>query len=267
MSSLSKSFLESALARLDSPNIMGVTCAGSHARGQAGPHSDVDLQVYVGTLPESEFDQYTLRRWDDHLVSLHFNMVEAERRNLAHPEHALWAVPGLRQAVILLDKDGSIAELKGAAASFDWSTLQPAADRYAVEQLMGCAEEIHKILNGLASGYESSVLYAVWGALKGLSSAVLVQRGLLVETENRYFDLIQDSVGRDSDWTRSFRIALGADPLTEDVPPFETRGKATLALYWYTAKLFEPIIIKQHYEVIQSTVTLIRDAGYGSAQD
>jgi predicted nucleotidyltransferase len=262
MPSPSETFLRSLLARLDSPNLVGIAYAGSHARGQAGPHSDVDLQVYVRTLPESEFDQYTLRRWDGRLVSLHFNTVEAERSNLFHPERALWAVPGLQQAVILLDKDGSLAELKQAAASFDWSVLQPLADQFAVEQLMGCAEENHKILNGLARSHESSVLYAIWGMLKGLCSAVLVQRGLMIETENRYFDLIQESVGRESDWTRAFRMALGADSIPDGIPPFEARGKAALALYCYTANMFEPIITDQHREVIQSTITLIRDTGY-----
>src|SRR3972149_10192999 len=155
-------FLKSIITRLDGPNVIGISYAGSHARGQAAAHSDVDCQVYVRVLPAGEYDRYTLRRWDDRLVSLQFNTVEAELNNLSHPEHALWAVPGLRQAVVVLDKDGSLAKLKQAAIEFDWSKLQLLADEYAVEQLMGCAEEAHKILNGLAGGHESTVLYAVW---------------------------------------------------------------------------------------------------------
>ena len=34
----------------------------------------------------------------------------------------------------------------------------------------------------------------------------------MIVSENRYFDLIQDSVGRDSKWTRAFRTAWGLDP-------------------------------------------------------
>jgi hypothetical protein len=44
--------------------------------------------------------------------------------------------------------------------------LQPAANEYAAEQIMGNGEEVHKILSGLARGHESTVLYASWGLVK-----------------------------------------------------------------------------------------------------
>jgi hypothetical protein len=260
--SLPKDFIDSIINRLDGPNVIGISCAGSHARGQAGRYSDVDLQVYVRALPEREYDRYTLRRWEDRLVSLHFNTLEAERLNLAHPEHALWAVPGLRQAMLLLDKDGSLADLQQAAVQFTWSTLQPLADEYAVEQLHGCAEEAHKILNGLDRRHEATVLYAAWGLLKGLASGVAVQRGLLVETENRYFDLLQESAGRGSGWTRAFRLALGADCGPAEAPPYQTRGAAALDLYRETTNLFEGLITDEYRAVIQSTNELIQEAGF-----
>lgn len=256
---LQDSFLQSLVNRIDHPSVVGIAYAGSYARGHAGPYSDVDMQIYVSTMPESK---YGLRYWDGHLISLSFNTVEGERTNLLHPEHALWAVPGLRQAVILLDKDGSLANLKKSALEFEWSALQPLADEYAVEELMGFAEEVHKILNGLLREHESTVLYAAWGLLNGLGRAVAVQRGLLMETENLFFDILQDSVGRNSTWTRAFRLALGADANPAQLPPFKGRGAAALALYRETASLFKSITIEKYREVIDPMVKLIEEAGY-----
>ena len=79
---------------------------------------------------------------------------------------------------IVLDKDGSMAALQKAAYEFEWSPLQPAADEFAAEEIMGNAEEVHKILNGLARGHESTVLYATWGLVKNMLEAVAVQKGL-----------------------------------------------------------------------------------------
>jgi hypothetical protein len=51
------------------------------------------------------------------------------------------------------------------------------------------------------------VLYATWGLVKSMLEAVRC-RGDAIISENRYFDLIQDSVGRDSMDPR-FRTAWG----------------------------------------------------------
>lgn len=256
---LSDSFLQSLVARIDTPNVVGITYSGSFARGEAGPYSDVDLQVYVRELPEQK---YRLYLWDDHLVSIAYSTIEKERDSLLHPERAIWSVPGLRQAVILLDKDDSLAGLKQAAQDFEWSALQAKADAYAEEELMGFAEEVHKILNGLLNNDESTILNALSGLSLGLRRAVAVQRGLLIETENRYFDIVQDSIGRASNWTRAFRLAIGADLSPEADPPFKYRGMAGLALYCETYSLFRAIISDQHCEVIEETLKRIKNVGY-----
>ena len=255
-------FIQSILARIDSPNILGVGIVGSYARGQSSRYSDVDIDVFVSKLPESAYDRYTLRYWDKKLVSLKYTLLEDERAALTNPERAIWAVPGLRQMKIVLDKNGSLHTLQQSAIAFDWNTLQSAANEYAAEQVMGCAEEVHKILNGLAHGHESTVLYAVWGLMNGMLGAVAVQRGLLVVSENRYFDMIQDAVGRDTEWTLAFRTAWGLEPIPNDVRQFQARGAATLVLYRYTAKMFDALIPDKHRDVVSGTLQLIEEAGY-----
>lgn len=257
--SLSDSFLQSALERIDSPDVIGVGIVGSYARGQESKYSDVDFDIYVSKLPESPYDHYILRYWDNKLISLKYTLLDGERSALTNPRRAIWAVPGLRGMKIILDKDGSMLALQQAAQRFDWSSLQPAADEYAAEQIMGNAEEVHKILSGLMRGHESTVLYASWGLVTNMLETVAVQRGIMIVSENRYFDLIQDSLGRDSGWTRAFRTAWGLDP---DRSGYQPRGAAALALYCLSAEMFDELIPDKHRDVINKTLQLIKEAGY-----
>ena len=256
---LSDLFIPSVLERIDSPDVVGVGIVGSYSRGQESKYSDVDFDIFVSKVPENPYDRYTLRYWDRKLVSLKYTLLDDERSALINPRRAIWAVPGLRGMKIVLDKDGSLTALQQAAHAFDWSSLQSAADEFAAEEVMGCAEEVHKLLSGLARGHESTVLYAVWGLVKNMLEAVAVQKGLMIISENRYFDLIQDSVGRDSKWTRAFRSAWGLDPTASQ---YQSRGAAALTLYRLTAAMFDELIPEKHRDVVNTTLRLIKEAGY-----
>jgi hypothetical protein len=256
---LSEPFIQSALERIDSPNVIGIGIVGSYAREQESRYSDVDFDIFVRKLPENLYDRYTLRYWDNKLISLKYTLLDDERAALTNPRRAIWAVPGLRGMKIVLDKDGSMAALQKAAQEFDWSPLQAAADEFAAEEVMGCAEEVHKILNGLARGHESTVLYATWGLVKNMLEAVAVQKGILIISENRYFDLIQDAVGRDSEWTRAFRTAWGLDPNSSQS---QARGAAALTLYGLTASMFDKLMPEKHRNVVNRILQLIKEAGY-----
>jgi predicted nucleotidyltransferase len=251
--------IQSVLEQINSPDVMGVGIVGSYARGQESKYSDVDFDIFVSKLPENPYDRYTLRYWDNKLVSLKYTLLDDERAALINPRRAIWAVPGLRGMKIILDKDGSLVNLQKAAQGFDWSPLQSAADEFAAEEIMGCAEEVHKILTGLARGHESTVLYATWGLVKNMLEAVAVQRGLMIVSENRYFDLIQDCVGQDSKWTRAFRMAWGLDLSGSQ---YQLRGAAALTLYRLTAAMFDTLIPEQHREVVNRTLRLIKEAGF-----
>ncbi len=256
---LSDTFIQSALEELDSPEVIGIGIVGSYARGQEAKYSDVDIDIFVNKLPEKELDHYTLRYWDDKLISLKQTLLADERTALADPRRAIWAVPGLRGMNIILDKDGSLTDLRKAAQEFEWSPLQSAADEFASDALMHCAEEVHKVLNGLAHQSESTVLYAVWGLIKNLPQAVFVQRGLMMTSENRCFDLMQDSMGRDSAWTRAFRKGWGLSP---EGSHYQDRAAGALTLYCITAEMLDELIPEKHRPVVNKTLQLIKEAGY-----
>lgn len=252
-------FIQSVLEKVDSPHVLGVAIAGSYARGQEGKYSDVDFDIFVTELPENPYDRYTLRYWDDKLVSLKYALFDDEHAALSNPRRAIWAVPGLSGMRIVLDKHGLLDELQKAAQHFDFSLLQRQADEFAAEEIMSCAEEVHKILSGLARSHESTVLYAAWGLVKSLLEAVAVQRGILIVSENRYFELIQNAVGRDTKWVSAFRTAWGLDSTSSQ---YQWRGAAALKLYRLTAVMFDGLIPEVHREVVRRTLRLIKEAGY-----
>jgi hypothetical protein len=258
---LSEDFFDLVIRQIARPETVGITVSGSYARGDENAFSDVDLQHYVTALAEGESD-YVLKVIDGHLVSIKTLTIAEERAALRKPHKAIWALPGLTQAKILLDKTGEVTALTQDAAQVKWSDLQSPANAYASEELMGYAEEAHKILGGLASANESAVLYAVWGMLGGLLQALAIQRGLMIYSENAYFDIVQDSAGRDSAWTRAFRTAAGLDVLRTDQSPYVVRGAAALALYRETVNLLRPILTSEHVTVVDFTLDRIASAGY-----
>jgi len=257
--SLPDPFIKSVLERIDSPEVIGVCIVGSYSRGQESRYSDVDFDVFARKLPASDYDRYTLRYWDGKLVSLKYTLLKDELAGLKDPRRAIWTVPGLRSMKIVLDKDDSLADLQTRAQKFDWSLLQADADEFAAEAIMGNAEEVHKILNGLARGHESTVLYATWGLVANILETVAVQRGIMITSENRYFDLIQESVGRDTKWVSAFRTAWGLNSTSSQ---YQSRGAAALTLYRLTAAMFDGLIPGKHREVVDHTLRLIKEAGY-----
>jgi predicted nucleotidyltransferase len=256
---LSDLFIQSVLEKIDSPDVIAVGVVGSYARGQEGKYSDVDFDIFTGRLPENLYDRYTLRYWQEKLISLKYTLLDDERAALTDPRRAIWAVPGLRGMKIILDKAGSLADLQRSAHEFDWAPLQRAANEFAAQEIMGNAEEVHKILSGLARAHESTVLYATWGLVKNMLEAVAVQRGIMIVSENRYFDLIQDSVGRDSPWTAAFRGAWGLDQASSQ---YQARGSAALKLYRLSAEMFNEFIPEKHRTVVSKTLQLIQEADH-----
>ena len=108
---LTDPFIQSVLKKVDSPNVVGVGIVGSYARGEESKYSDVDFDIFVDKMPEDQYDRYTLRHWDDKLVSLKYTLLADERSALTNPRRAIWAVPGLTGMNIILDKNGALKDL------------------------------------------------------------------------------------------------------------------------------------------------------------
>jgi hypothetical protein len=249
--------LFSALTSKYAPGSEALAITGSYARGDAHAFSDIDLLCFVAVSPGLERERYHLEYLNGRLVSISAVTFEEKYNQISRPETAIYAVPGLRQCLPLWDPQKKLQQLKEAAQNFNWAPLQPAADRYASEELMGFAEEVHKILGALDRRDESSASYALLGLVSGLSRAVAVQKGLMIETENGFFDQVQAAAGAQSPWTRAFRLAAGLEYPSTGMPLFASRAKAGLDLYVKTADLLSASIQTADRPVIETTLALI----------
>jgi hypothetical protein len=229
----------------------GILLTGSHVRGDAHPFSDLDFDLYVTDADKR--DGPRLFYSGPHLVSVVTTTVEETRASYRDPAEAIFAVPGMRNARILYDRDGSLAEVKREAEVFRWETVQPDADRYAARRLVKDAEGVHKILGTLSRGEDAGTAYTMAWLIRGATDAIAVHRGLMVPSVNQYFAMVEESMGIDSAWTRAHRRALGigeALPLTE-------RAAATLELYVETARALEPILHPEQRDVVARISALI----------
>lgn len=258
MSAVSKTFLQKLAAEFDDENTVGFLLTGSHARGDATPFSDVDLLRFVINEPSDETEKYDLKYREKRLISISTSTVEAKLKETEKPETAVWTIPGLRQAEIISDKNGSLGKLKRAAENFVWEPLQSAADDFASYNLMGDAEEAHKILGALMRKDESAVLYGTLGLALDLTKIITVQRGVLIESENSYFRQAQEAARENSDWSLQHKIACGFGQESS----IETRGIASLRLYVETEKILGSIIKSEHADVIRKTKIAIEQASF-----
>jgi hypothetical protein len=258
---LTGTLIKQLIVKFAGDGVHAMLLSGSYARGGATHYSDVDLVRFVETTPATTAESYVLRYCAERLVSISTTTVATVRAELRRPERAIFAVEGLRQAHILRDRDGRLAALLAEAVAFEWAPLQPTADAYARELLMGLAEEAHKALSGLERGDESTMLYACLGLVRGLPSALVVQRGMLLISENDYLDGAQRAAGRASVWSRLYRQLTGFDPLPTVPSPAVARASAALRLYVETARLLGDVLTGEDGAVALRAAATITASG------
>src|SRR5437588_1094859 len=150
-SALSDGRLSELVTELDNDDVTAIILRGSYARGDAVPYSDVDLTRLVKKQPEpAQRKQFTYRH--GLLISISTRTIEQYREDFTIPERALFVVPSVREARILLDKEGAFCALQQEAKAWAWEPLQAEANYYASNILMAHTEYVHKILRALLLG-------------------------------------------------------------------------------------------------------------------
>lgn len=258
--SLSDDFLNGLIAEIDTDDIVGITLAGSHIRGETTPFSDVDLACWVPDTMKQPPKRMVYR--DGQLVSIGFKKGGDVRRSLTLPYLAIWVgaslqTPGVRRT--LLDKDGSVTALMQDIANFRWKPLQESANAFASEWLMLYTEMAHKVLSELSKNNDPGIAYACEKLLSHLTEVVAVQRGVMIKTDSTYYLQVEEAAGLDSDWTTYHRQVAGVD-IPSNMHPVKARGIAALHLYRETGKLLWDILVPAHREVIEQTLAVINAA-------
>jgi len=258
-SSLPDAFLSALVAELDTDTVTAMVLVGSYARGDATPYSDVDVIRFV--REESDRAQqklYTYR--DGRLLGIVTRTLAHYREGFTVPERAIFEVPSIREAQILVEKDEAFRVLQQEARAFVWEPLQAAANDYASTVMMEYTEYVQKILRALLLGDELALSEMILDLLAAVTFAVDVQRGILAASGNSYFRQVYESVGLDAAWTRYHRFIAGIVSGTTERVTTQARGVAALHLYRETVQLLRPAFHPLHRDVIEQTVLVIERA-------
>jgi hypothetical protein len=248
------------IERFDRPDVEAIALMGSHARGDAGPYSDVDLARFISELSVHRAEVHS------HLIDGCLVVVSDIRPStvedwFSSPEAASKVMSGLRSARPLLDRDGTFAHIQARAGSFAWdASMQQKANVWASRQMVGWIEEVHKGLEGLRRNDVGRLLNARHGCSWGLSQVMQVQRGVLLSGDNAFYDEVAESVGWDSEWARLRRTAFGVVGRDEIMPTLHEQIVAGLCLYVLTAELLAGALQPEDEPLVTDTINLIRHA-------
>jgi len=258
--SLSSEFLCRLISQLDDDTVRAIILHGSYARGEAlPPYSDVDLVRIVREMPDRK-EQKRFIWFDGYLISISSRPLSVYRESFATPERAIFVVPGIQEAHILLDKDGLFSVLQQEAKAFRWEPLQEAADAYASQLLMEQAEIVLKVLRSLSLSDVVALSDMVLDLLSATTEAIVVQRGILVRSGNTYFHQVQEELGQNSLWTHYHLRTAGIAMKMEAIPSMEERGIAALHLYQETSQLLQPHVLSEQWKVIDGVLRVIEHA-------
>lgn len=249
--SLSDTFLSSILSELNDDTIQAIILHGSYVRGDAfPPYSDVDLvRILQETAPHHEQKQFVYR--DGYLLSISSRPLSVYRKRFLQPENAIFAIPGVREARILLDTHGEFQKLQQEAWKWTWEPLQGAANTYASQIMVGQTEIVLKLLRALVMHDLLALSEMISELFNAVTEALAVQRGVLVRSGNTYFHQVQASVGQQSVWTHTHLRIAGVNV---EALSLRERAREALSLYQETAQLLQPSLHADHWSVIAQTL-------------
>jgi hypothetical protein len=247
------------LARFDDPTIAAIVLTGSHARMDAGPHSDIDVLRLLDS-PVAEIPAAGSYLLEDHLVVVSDVTLADVEGWFTLPETAVRVISGLRLAYPLIDREERFAGIQRRARAFTWdAALQERADRWASQQMAGWAEEAHKGLEGLRRRDAGRLLNARHGLSFGLCRVMQVQRGILETGDNAFYEEVALAIGPSSRWVQLLRLAFGiGSALAGPAPSLVEQVRAGLQLYVVTSQLLGSILHLQDRLVVDDTVNRIQ---------
>jgi len=177
---------------------------------------------------------------------------------LTHPERAIFLVPGFRDLRILLDPTGTVATFVQDIQKVVWEHLQPEADAYASYHMMLESEFPFKILNALQQENSEAQVYETMNLMNALTEIMAVQRGIFIQSNQTYFQQVQENMGYRSRWTYYHHLTTGIQPLAPTMPTISGQCLAVLYLFIETASELSSILRHDHSVVVNMTVNEIR---------
>ena len=247
-----ETFLQLA-RRFDAPGVRAIVLLGSHARGDAGPWSDVDLVrlVEAGAVPEGAGSHLI----DERLVVVSNVEPAGIDAWFSEPEAAVNALGGLRFGRALIERDGAWAAVVARAAAFRWdAAMQRRAEAWCSAQMVGWIEEAHKGLEGLRRDDVGRLLNARFGLSWGLTRVLSVYHGVLATGDNGFWRELAADIPAHP-WVELRAVAFGLDGSA-----LRDQVRAGLRLYVAIAEQLAPTLLPEHAPLVARTAERIRQA-------
>ncbi len=255
VAAVSHEFLSRLVTELDEDAVTAIILTGSVARGEATPYSDVDLTRFVQEGSEyTAYKPYTYR--EGRLISINTRTISHYREQFTVPQEAIFVIPNLREARILLDKDRVFRTLQQEAEAWTWEPLQEAANNYAAGILITYIEYVHKTLRAFLHQDIFALSEMTLGLFSALTDAIAVHRGMLVASGNTYFRQLQETVGQESPWSYHHRRIAGINTEVST----QAKGITALRLYQETAQLLWSALDLTDQETVAQALTVIDHA-------
>jgi hypothetical protein len=221
-----------------------VVMSGSHARGDGGTHSDIDLiAIFRRRPPGGVVPPYSMR--GGHLVSVAATTAADVRAALRDPARFTTFVPGWREAVILHDPSGIAARIQRLARAWTWGDeLGRASDAWVAQHITGWAEEVHKLAGALERG--ERLLASTQRSLLAvhLAGVVAMRHRLLFGTDNVLWEMVAREMGEP--WA-----SVQAEALSQGGESVEVSCRATLRLYALAAADAWPLLDHNQRAVVR----------------
>lgn len=200
--------LERKISEIDKSDIEAIGLMGSYSRGEEKKYSDVDI-VCILKKNANRKSTYIEIIEGKYVVTSYVTIEEMEEC-FTEPESATENMLGLQQVKVLYDPNKIFIKLRQRAIEFQWTEeLQQKANKIVSKRLVGWIEEVHKALQGLISNDVGRMLNGLYGLTYGMFNIVRVQKGILLNGENSFYNRIVEYHGISSNLARLGEKAFG----------------------------------------------------------
>ncbi|GAA2150843.1 MULTISPECIES: nucleotidyltransferase domain-containing protein [Glycomyces] len=212
------------LAAEHAPAALGIGLFGSVAAGTDHPHSDIDLILAADSDTDNDTGTGTaVVQSEGRMATLTRKTPDDLEAAFTRPWEAVTAVAAWRGARLLHDPDGTMARLQARAHAWTWDQI-PDADHWAASELVGLAEEVHKVHGMLATGRDRAAAANRAILALQLATPLAAAHRLTCGSENDLWDAVAAAEG--PAWARAWDTATGVAPADH-----ATGCRAALDLY------------------------------------
>ena len=240
--------------RFITPDVHAVLLVGSHARGDAGEFSDVDLKLLLRDGAHHIVPATHLV--DGLLVTVGGVTPDEAEEWFTNPAISVIAIQGVRDAWVLFDPDETGAQIKQRAHAFIWdAAMQAKANAWVSAEMVGWIEEVYKGLEGLRRHDIGRMLNARHGFSWGLSRVVQVYLGVLFSSDNGIHTELTGHVS--ARWASLRDAAFGICNSDGAAISLEEQIVAGLELYVETARIVDHVIRPEHRALVDHAIAAI----------